>query len=655
MTPVPEGHFDFNDYRLPEDEPETGHGSTPLEVLERHWGYTSFRPLQAEIIDSVLAGHDTVGLLPTGGGKSLTFQVPALLLPSVTVVLTPLISLMKDQTDRLRGVGVRAGCMHAGMGRRETEMVASRVSSGKIKILYVAPERLANATFMAWLRSWEPSLFVVDEAHCISQWGYDFRPSYLAIGAMREYFPHTPMLALTASATPKVLDDIELRLCMRSPHRFALSFRRNNISFRVRYTQSKDTDLLTLLRSTAGSAIVYVRSRGKCPLLASMLNDGGVEATFYHAGIDPASKVLAQNMWMEQKKRVMVATTAFGMGIDKADVRLVVHFDVPSTLEEYYQEAGRAGRDGLPANAVLLASPTDRGLFAKRLNRAFPPKEQIRFIYDEVCRYLDIPMGGGAGQLYEFHPEAICLRYHLDPQLLLSALKILTHSGFMQYIEETATPARLKFTIPPAQLYKTDLDPVAEAVVDDILRNYPGTFSDYVLVSEHSMAVRLGMDANTVYQTLLRLTRDKILHFIPRNRTPYIFMATRRVESRHVELPPSIYENRRNVMAQELEAMKDFIFNDSSCRVRRMLAYFGETDAQACGRCDVCSPPGQLAPQTCRHRILQALESAPEHKLAAASVRNLFIEALPEASACLRTMVDAGEILYNPPFFSLPQ
>ncbi len=656
--PVPEGYFDFNDYQLPPEadscEPASAPDDTPDDILARYWGYTAFRPMQRQIIDSVLAGGDTVGLLPTGGGKSLTFQVPALLLPTVTVVITPLISLMKDQTDRLRKLGIHAGCLHAGVGRRETDMIVARVDSGRIKLLYVAPERLANSSFQGWLQSWRPSLFVVDEAHCISQWGYDFRPSYLRIGELREMFPDTPMLALTASATPHVLADIEKQLHMRHPQRFALSFRRNNLSFRVVRCENKDNVLIRLLADRPGAAVVYVRSRKKCAGASDMLNSAGIPSTYYHAGLDPATKNRAQSDWMEGRARVIVATTAFGMGIDKADVRTVVHLDMPSTLEEYYQEAGRAGRDGLPAEGLLLASTADKGIFARRLSRAFPEKEQIRFVYDEVCRYLDIPMGGGYGQLYEFRPEGICMRYNLDPNLLLASLKILTRSGYMHYIEETSTPARLKFTVPPGELYKTHFDTLPEEIIEDILRHYPGTFTDYVIVSEHAIAGRLHTDANAVYQALLALTRDKILKFIPSNRTPYILMPNRRVESQYVELPPSIYEKRRDIMADQLEAMKDFAFNDTGCRVARMLRYFGEDKASPCGKCDVCRPDRAKSAGSYSARILSALEAAPGRRLEVDAVRILFAADLADASEELRRMIGRGTLLYRHPYFSLP-
>lgn len=659
--PVPEGFFDFNDYSLPSDDSCCDDiagcaAPTPEDVLRRHWGYESFRPLQREIIGSVLGGRDTVGLLPTGGGKSLTFQVPALMLPSVTVVITPLVSLMKDQTDRLRKLRIPSGCLHAGVGRRETDMLVARVDAGRIKLLYVAPERLANKSFIGWMRGWEPSLIVVDEAHCISQWGYDFRPSYLRIGELRELFPGTPMLALTASATPEVLADIEKQLRLRRPARFSLSFRRTNISFRVERTESKDRTLLHTLSTTAGPAIVYVRSRKRCSQIAGTVSAAGIPATYYHAGLDPDTKNTAQNDWMQGRSRVIVATTAFGMGIDKADVRLVVHYDVPSTLEEYYQEAGRAGRDGAPAQALLLASGHDRALFAKRLSAAFPPKEHIRFVYDEVCRFLDIPMGGGYGQLYEFHPEAICMRYRLEPNMLLSALHILTRSGFMQYIEETATPARLKFTIPPAALYATHLEPLQEAIVEAILRKYSGTFTDYAIVSEFAIADAAGTDANTVYQTLLQLTRDKILKFIPRNRTPYIYMPNRRVESKYVVLPPAVYEHRRAVMERQLGAMRDFVYTDTGCRVARMLEYFGETAPGPCGSCDVCRPRrADIPAQEVGPTLLRAIAASPEGRVTVAEVQSMFFNGLAEAAPIIRRMVMEGELRYCHPYFSAPE
>lgn len=655
---IPEGFFDFSepdDGFLPQQEDAP---ATAAEALSRYWGYDAFRPLQAEIIDSVLNGRDTVGLLPTGGGKSITFQVPATMLPGVTLVITPLISLMKDQIDRLRKIGIDAGCLHSGMGRRESRTICELASQNKLKLLYVAPERLANSTFVSYMRSWEPSLLVVDEAHCISQWGYDFRPSYLRIGDMRTYLPDTPILALTASATPQVLDDIERQLHMRRPQRFCLSFRRDNISFNVVRTEEKEPRLLSVLDRTCGSAIVYVRSRKRCQSLAAVIGSHGIGATYYHAGMDPDSKTRAQNDWMSGRARVIVATTAFGMGIDKPDVRLVVHYDMPSTFEEYYQEAGRAGRDGRQAYAVLLASTPDKGLFARRLGQAFPQKDAILHIYDEVCRYLDIPMGGGYEQLYEFHPEAMCMRFNIDPHLLLASLKILTRSGYMHYIEETATPSRLKFSVRPSQLYATTLDATAEAVVDDILRHYPGSFTDYVVVSEHTISGRCSMDANTVYQTLLRLRRDHLLNFVPRNRTPYIFMPTRRIESRHIVIPREVYELRRDVMAAQLKAMRDYAYDSVSCRVLRMLEYFGEKEGIPCGSCDICRATrrkGYSGGDGLPEKLMRLVGAQPGRRMLLSEVRRQWPVSADELADTVRRMVDSGDLVYDPPFVALPE
>lgn len=653
----PSGHIEFDDEPYSgEDVPEAGGGcGDPEDILYRYWGYETFRPMQREIIESVLSGRDTIGLLPTGGGKSVTFQVPALMLPSVTVIITPLISLMKDQVDKLHKLNIPAGCLHSGMSRRESSYVTERVSSRKIKILYVAPERLKRDAFIGQLKAWQPSLFVVDEAHCISQWGYDFRPSYLAIGELREYFEDTPFLALTASATPPVLADITKRLCLRNPALYTLSFKRNNIYFSVIHTREKQLRMTDALRRIDGSAIVYVRSRKRCGELASILRGAGISADIYHAGLDPTSKSRAQTAWLSGDTRVMVATTAFGMGIDKADVRIVVHYDMPSTLEEYYQEAGRAGRDGKPSWAILLAAPTDKAVFTQRLERAFPPKEDIRHIYDEVCRYLDIPMGEGYKQLYEFRPEAMSMRYHIEPHLLLASLQILTRSGYMQYIEETVTPSRMKFVVTSAQLYATHLASFEETVVDDILRNYPGVFTDYVVISETAIANRCEAAADAVYQALLSLSRQKLLTFIPQNRTPYIFMPNRRIDSHRVVIPESVYEQRKAVVKHHLEAMRDYIFIDEGCRVNRMLRYFGETPSSPCGMCDICRRDniGRRDPARIRLQVTTFLDAACDHRATAAELHALLPHALPELGDELNRMIDDGLLRYESPYFTL--
>lgn len=560
----------------------------PAKILSDHWGYNSFRPLQREIIDSVLDGHDTVGLLPTGGGKSITFQVPAMIMQGVTIVVTPLVSLMKDQVDNLRSKDIMAVFLHSGLTPSEQRLAFDRCRVGKAKLLYVSPERLANRRFIENLRTLQISLTVVDEAHCISQWGYDFRPSYLNISKIRDIFPDVPILALTASATPEVREDIARHLALREPRLFAQSFSRPNISYVVRHNEDKEGLLKKALRNTSGSAIVYVRSRKRAREIAEMLSDNGISAAAYHAGMDMAEKNDRQKRWKEDEIRVIVATTAFGMGIDKPDVRLVVHYDLPSSLEEYYQEAGRAGRDGKPSIALTIASKYDKGVLTRRLTDAFPSREYIKNIYQLVCVFLDIPMGGGYETVKDFDVDEFCSRFKLNPVMVRSALQILTRAGHFDFAEEGLSRSRIMLKLAKRELYDLRLDPTTDSVLQLILRTYTGLFAEYTPISEELIASRLGISAEEVYQSILKLSREKIVSYIPRSTQPYIYFSSSRKEPKEVIIPMNVYEERKNAMKRRIDAMKDFIYSDEGCRVERMLSYFGEINPTDCGKCDVC-------------------------------------------------------------------
>lgn len=562
---------------------------TPEEVLKHHWGYDTFRPMQRDIIDSVLSGSDTLGLLPTGGGKSITFQVPAMMLPGITIVVTPLISLMKDQVDNLAERGIRAVYFHSGLSRRETELGLTRCRLGKVHLVYISPERLQNERFISELRAMKVSLIVVDEAHCISQWGYDFRPSYLKVASLRETVgTSVPVLALTASATPEVTADIMERLHFREPKVFARSFTRENLSYVVRYADFKEDTLLRVMRATSGCAIVYVRSRRRCREIAMLLRREGVSADYYHAGLDPEEKEIRQNAWKADEVRVMVATNAFGMGIDKPDVRTVVHFDLPSSLEEYYQEAGRAGRDGREAFAVVIASVRDKATLSRRLSESFPDKDFIRKVYELTGNYLDVAVGDGYGSVYEFNIEEFCHTYSLPPVPVQSALRLLSRAGYIEYIEEISSRSRLMVIMRKEELYDLELTEDAEEVFQYILRSYTGLFADYVYISELAIARGTMLSSEAVYQALLYLGRIHAVHYVPRRTTPYIYYTTSRELPKHVMLPLEVYERQRDRMKLRLEAMKRFAFSADECRVRGMLAYFGEGNASDCGKCDVC-------------------------------------------------------------------
>ncbi|MDE6628625.1 MAG: RecQ family ATP-dependent DNA helicase [Muribaculaceae bacterium] len=561
------------------------------EVLRSHWGYPSFRPMQADIIGSVLSGADTLGLMATGGGKSITFQVPALMLDGLTIVVTPLISLMKDQVDNLHDRGIRAYYLHSGLSRRESKLAYDRCRLGKAKILYVSPERLGASSFLDNVRHLPVSLIVVDEAHCISQWGYDFRPSYLRIADLRSRFPSVPVLALTASATPAVVADIADKLRFRpgGHNIFRLTFSRSNLSYIVRRTELKEQALCRILSRVPGCGIVYVRSRKRAASVAQELLRAGITASFYHAGLSPQEKDERQSLWKEDRIRIMVATTAFGMGIDKPDVRIVVHFDVPSSLEEYYQEAGRAGRDGKPSFAVSLVDErTDKAILTRRLTGTFPPKEVIRQIYTRVCVFLGVAMGEGFQQVYDFNIALFCARFHLQPVQVASALRLLTQAGYIEYVEEVATRPRLMIIMTRAQLYGLQLPEECERVFNHILRSYTGIFADYEHIDESLIASQLGLTERTVYENLLLLGRMHVIHYVPRSNTPYIYFTSSRQPESDIILPKSIYEHRRKDMEERIGAMKRFLFADSSCRVNTLLRYFGEEPSAPCGQCDIC-------------------------------------------------------------------
>ena len=635
---------------------------SPRSVLKEHWGYDRFRPMQAEIIDSVLAGNDTLGLMATGGGKSITFQVPAIILPGLTLVVTPLISLMKDQVDNLLSHGIRAYFLHSGLTKRENRLVLDKCRLGKVKILYLSPEKLQSPAFTGELRSLPVSLITVDEAHCISQWGYDFRPSYLQIATLRQHFPEAPLLALTASATPEVVADIQKQLRFRNrAATFRLSFNRSNISYVVRNCDFKEEQLIHILNRVPGCSIVYVRSRKRTKIVAEALCRAGISAGFYHAGLSPEEKNTRQNLWKTDQTRVMVATTAFGMGIDKPDVRIVVHFDPPSSLEEYYQEAGRAGRDGNPSFAVSLVTPaTDKGVLSRRLTESFPTKEYLRQTYDQLCVFLNIAMGEGFNRLIEFNPDMFCIRFRLQPAAAVSALKLLSQSGYIDFIEETSTRSRLMVIMNRHELYTLDLDPECERIFQFVLRNYTGIFADYEHISESRIASELGLTERTVYENLLKLSKMHVIHYIPRKSTPYIYFPQSRVPAKDLVFPREVYELRRLQMANRIEAMKKFLFSATDCRVTTLLNYFGEETSSPCTTCDVCRSNRNIQSHQAEpaiaadipSRIGYILSNHPEGLTANDIASTLGIDTsdlLPH----LRNMLDAGKLSLNASLFRL--
>ena len=571
------------------------------EILRHYWGYDDFRGIQREIIESIGCGHDTLGLMPTGGGKSITFQVPALCSEGTCIVITPLIALMKDQVQNLRRHGIRAAAIYSGLSREEIIITLENCIFGDIKILYVSPERLSSELFRTKLRHMKVSFITVDEAHCISQWGYDFRPSYLQIADIRKDLPDVPVLALTATATPAVVQDIQEKLRPGNPRDprtschpstfsvFKMSFERKNLAYVVRRATDKRQELIHILNSVKGCAIVYARSRRRTKEVSDMLNEAGISATFYHAGLDTTVKDERQKDWQSDKIRVMVATNAFGMGIDKPDVRLVLHIDCPDSLEAYFQEAGRAGRDGRKAYAVLLYNDADHRKLDKRISDTFPEKDYIKKVYEHLAYFYEIGIGSGYHATFEFNIDKFCHAFRHFPIQVDSALKILNRAGYIEYTEEQDNQARVMFTVSRNDLYRLENNsPNEEKVITALLRNYGGLFVDYNFIDESFIASQCGLQPQQVYLILKSLSQKHILHFIPQKKTPYVRYLQRREDIEHIQIMPSVYEERKEQFAQRIHAMIDYATNDAICRSRQLLRYFGEEDSHDCKQCDVC-------------------------------------------------------------------
>ena len=575
------------------------------EILKQYWGYDDFRGIQQEIIESIGSGHDTLGLMPTGGGKSITFQVPALAQEGTCIVITPLIALMKDQVDNLRRRGIRAAAIYSGLTREEIVTTLENCIFGDIRILYVSPERLSSDLFQTKLRHMHVSFITVDEAHCISQWGYDFRPSYLEIAKIRKLAPHAPVLALTATATPAVVQDIQEKLASSaslsnetspassaSPasfNLFRMSFERTNLAYVVRKAHDKREQLLHILNSMKGTAIVYARSRKRTKEFADLLNEAGITATFYHAGLDSVVKDERQRDWQRDKVRVMVATNAFGMGIDKPDVRLVIHMDCPDSIEAYFQEAGRAGRDGRKAYAVLLYNDADHRKLEKRIADTFPEKAYIKQVYEHLAYYYQIGVGSGYNHTFEFNIDEFCHTYHHFPIQVDSALKILNRAGYIEYTEEQDNQARVMFTVSRNDLYRLENNtPNEDKVITALLRNYGGLFTDYNYIDESFIASQTALQPQQLYLILKSLSQRHILHFIPQKKTPYIRYMQRREDMEHVQLRPEVYEERKAQFSERIHKMIGYATNDDVCRSRQLLDYFGEKSRKDCGQCDVC-------------------------------------------------------------------
>ena len=558
-------------------------------ILKQYWGYDRFRGIQEDIIDSISKNKDTLGLMPTGGGKSITFQVPALAKEGMCLVITPLIALMKDQVQNLKKRGIKALAIYSGMSRQDIIITLENCIFGNYKFLYISPERLDTEIFRTKLRKMHISMITVDESHCISQWGYDFRPAYLKIAEIRELLPDVPVLALTATATPEVEKDIQARLHFRHKNVFRMSFERNNLAYIVRKTENKTAELLHILRSMPGSAIVYVRNRRRTKEITELLNNEHITADFYHAGLDDATKDIRQHRWQSGESRVMVATNAFGMGIDKPDVRIVIHMDLPDSIEAYFQEAGRAGRDGQKAYAVILYAKSDKTTLHKRIPDTFPEKEYIRDVYEHLQYYYQMAMGDGLDCVREFNIEDFCRKFKYFPVPVDSALRILTQAGYLEYTAEQDSTSRILFTIRRDELYRLrEMGEDMDRLIQAVLRSYTGVFTDYTYINEDSLAIRTGLTRRQIYEMLVHLAKLRIVSYIPHKKTPYIIYTRERVEAQRIHISPEVYEHRKARYETRINAMLDYVTNDTVCRSRMLLDYFGERNEHNCGQCDTC-------------------------------------------------------------------
>ena len=618
------------------------------EILKQYWGYDSFRDLQEEIITSIGEGKDTLGLMPTGGGKSITFQVPALAQSGLCIVITPLIALMKDQVQNLRKRGIKALAIYSGMTRQEIVTALENCIFGDYKFLYISPERLDTEIFRIKLRSMKVSMITVDESHCISQWGYDFRPAYLKIAEIRELLPGVPVLALTATATPEVVKDIQSRLNFREENVFRMSFERKNLAYIVRKTDNKTGELLHILKRIDGSAIIYVRNRRRTKEITELLMQEGITADFYHAGLDNAVKDLRQKRWQNGEIRVMVATNAFGMGIDKPDVRIVLHIDLPDSPEAYFQEAGRAGRDGLKAYAVILYAKSDKMTLHKRVADTFPEKEYILQVYEHLQYYYQMAMGDGFQCIREFNLEEFCRKFKYFPVPVDSALKILTQAGYLEYTDEQDNASRILFTIRRDELYKLrEMGTEAETLIQTILRSYTGVFTDYAYISEDTLAIRTGLTRQQIDNILVTLTKRRIVDYIPHKKTPYIIYTRERLELRYLHIPASVYEERKARYEARIKAMEEYVTSESVCRSRMLLRYFGEKNEHNCKQCDVCLNRHEtdcLPEDSFREMRKQILELLARKSLPPAGIANAIEAEREDISRVIQYLLEEGEL-----------
>ncbi|MBN2166943.1 MAG: RecQ family ATP-dependent DNA helicase [Marinilabiliaceae bacterium] len=560
-----------------------------LGILKKYWGYDSFRDLQGDIIKSIIGGYDTLGLMPTGGGKSITFQVPALCFDGICIVITPLIALMKDQVANLLSKGIKAIAIHSGLSREEISIALDNATFGGVKFMYVSPERLGTVLFRERLPQMNISFIAVDEAHCISQWGYDFRPSYLKVAEIRDLMPQVPLLALTATATPEVVDDIQNKLRFSNGRVFKMSYRRSNLAYVVRYSEQKEDELLKILRAVNGSAVVYVRNRKKTKELAHLLVSAQISADYYHAGLSHDKRDLIQQRWMNGAIRVMVATNAFGMGIDKSDVRLVVHMDSPDSLEAYFQEAGRAGRDRKKAFAVLLWSNNDKVQLKRKISTNFPDRDVVKRVYVALGNFFQLPVGAGYLMTYDFNMGRFCESFGFNMNTVLSSLKILERAEYLEFYEDLQMASRIHFIMQRDDLYKFQVANEAfDGFIKLLLRSYTGLFIDYVVINEEQLASRASTTVDVVYTYLQRLNHLKVIKYIPQRKGPHILYTRSREDLPDIVINSRVYDERKENFEKRVFAVIDYATTSYICRSKMLLNYFGETKSDNCGKCDVC-------------------------------------------------------------------
>ena len=616
------------------------------EILKHYWGYDDFRGIQREIIESIGAGRDTLGLMPTGGGKSIAFQVPALAKEGLCIVITPLIALMKDQVANLRSRGIKATAIYSGMRSSDIVKALENCIFGDYKFLYVSPERLSSELFLKKIQRVKVSMVTVDEAHCISQWGHDFRPAYREVKQLREIFPSVPVLALTATATPEVVKDIQQQLGFAQENCFSMSFARKNLVYVVRHTENKPQELLHILDRISGSAIVYTLNRKKAKEVCDILLANGVTAEYYHAGLSPESKDAKEEAWKSGRARVMVSTNAFGMGIDKPDVRLVVHIDLPSSIEAYFQEAGRAGRDGNDAYAVTLFSRVDRQVVARRLADNYPSQEFIREIYDEICYYYSMALGDGLNCTYEFSLGDFCKDYHRPTLQTDSALKILTRMGYLEYVEEMEYASRVRFIVGKDALYRfRGLPPDYELLINALLRNYSGLFTDYVFIDERYLSRVTKLSRHRMYEIFVSLVSRGLVQYAPSKKCPIITFTRHRVLGSELRFAREVYDERKAIFGERLKSVINYAVSDDKCRSRLLLEYFGEKGSDDCRRCDVCvqrraaGKPPQMPGK--EEAVMQLLSDGKPHSLDELAAFGLTDN---ERKALLRALCDEEKI-----------